>query len=195
MMTHENRKCQLKIISRLLDYPDELLRGLIPVFRTMLDERCTIAARDGYETMFRYVESTALIDLQMKYTETFDLKPANSLNLTYHRYGDSEERGRALAGLEEIYSSTHLERTKNELPDYLPLMLEFISEHPVDGRTGILPQCRDSLRILADRFIHTDDPYACLFRQVIILLDMDKKTNHENTETTGCTAVSWHDPK
>ncbi|HSQ86401.1 MAG TPA: nitrate reductase molybdenum cofactor assembly chaperone, partial [Desulfobacterales bacterium] len=118
---------QLKLISHLLQYPDEALLGWLPAYREILNEIDNVSTRNRYNRILAYFEQTSLIQLQQKYTETFDLNPSNCMNLTYHRWGDTEKRGPALAYLEEIYLKSGFERINSELPDFLPLILEFIS--------------------------------------------------------------------
>ena len=57
--------------------------------------------------------------------QTFDLTPEHSLHLTHHLFGDDKNRGPALIDLAELYKDYGVEVVANELPDYLPLILEF----------------------------------------------------------------------
>jgi nitrate reductase delta subunit len=119
-----------QILSVLLDYPDNrLLNDLISI---------VTAARQIAEPEFKhavlnfltYLTAHDLLRLQENYTAAFDLGPATTLNLTYHAFGDNEKRAAALAKLQHLYDQTGWERTSGDLPDYLPLLLEFLSIHP-----------------------------------------------------------------
>jgi nitrate reductase delta subunit len=128
MISLSGTTCQ--ILSVLLDYPDKrLLHDLDPI---------AAAARQIPEPEFKhavqnfltYLQAHDLLRLQENYTAAFDLDPATTLNLTYHAFGDNEKRAAALAKLQHLYDRTGWERTSGDLPDYLPLLLEFFSIHP-----------------------------------------------------------------
>lgn len=119
-----------QILSVLLDYPDNrLLNDLDPI---------ATAARQIIEPEFKhavldfltYLKAHDLLGLQENYTAAFDLEAATTLNLTYHAFGDNEKRAAALAKLQHLYDRTGWERTSGDLPDYLPLLLEFLSINP-----------------------------------------------------------------
>ncbi len=158
---------QIKLISCLLQYPDESLFRWLPEFKQVLDEIESISVRNTYDQILAYFEQTSLIQLQEQYTDTFDLTPSNCMNLTYHRWGDTEKRGPALAHLEEIYQTAGFECTSSELPDFLPLILEFISERPDVANSEIIPIYGTVVETLAERLGQAGNPYALLFEQLI----------------------------
>lgn len=119
-----------QILSVLLDYPDKrLLNDLGPIAtaaRQIAEPEFKHAALD----FLTYLKAHDLLRLQENYTAAFDLGSATTLNLTYHAFGDNEKRAAALAKLQHLYDQTGWERTTGDLPDYLPLLLEFLSIHP-----------------------------------------------------------------
>ena len=157
---------QIKLISCLLQYPDESLLKWLPAFRQALNEIKSVSASNRYDKILSYFEQTPLIQLQEQYTETFDLNPSNCMNLTYHRWGDTEKRGPALAHLEDIYLKSGFERISGELPDFLPLILEFISEQPHVANSKIIPLYGMVVQALAERLGQAGHPYAILFEQL-----------------------------
>ena len=161
---------QIKLISCLLHYPDESLLEWLPSLREVLNEIENVSDRDTYDQIITYFETTLLIQLQEQYTETFDLNPSNCMNLTYHRWGDTEKRGPALVHLEEIYLKAGFQRIGSELPDYLPLVLEFISEQPDASISEIIPLYGEVVETLAERLRQADHPYALLFEQLVGIL-------------------------
>jgi len=163
---------QIKLISCLLQYPDESLLGSLPAFREVLHEIENTSVRNKYDPVLSYFEQTPLIQLQEQYTETFDLNPSNCMNLTYHRWGDTEKRGPALVHLEEIYLKTGFERISSELPDFLPLVLEFTSERPDVARSEIIPIYGGVVATLAERLGRVSPPYAILFEQLSDILGL-----------------------
>ena len=158
---------QIKLISCLLHYPDESLLRWLPAFKQILNEIESVSARNRYDQILSYFEQIPLIQLQEQYTETFDLSPSNCMNLTYHRWGDTEKRGPALAHLEDIYLTAGFERISSELPDFLPLILEFISERPHVANSEIIPLYGTVVEELAERLGQTGNPYSLLFEQLI----------------------------
>jgi nitrate reductase delta subunit len=175
---------RMKLISNLLHYPDESLLGWLPEYREVLNEIESVSARNSFEQILSYFEQTPLIQLQEQYTETFDINPSNCMNLTYHRWGNTEKRGPALAHLEETYLKAGFERISSELPDFLPLILEFISERPDVANSKILPLYGTVVEKLAERLGEAGDPYALLFEQLITILGLSKTNSAIQTKTT-----------
>jgi len=173
---------QIKLISCLLHYPDESLLEWLPSLREVLNEIENVSDRDTYDQIITYFEKTSLIQLQEQYTETFDLNPSNCMNLTYHRWGDTEKRGPALVHLEEIYLKAGFQRIGSELPDFLPIVLEFISERPDIGSSEIIPLYGKVVETLAERFRQAGHPYAVLFEQLIDIFGLSEVAANSQAE-------------
>jgi nitrate reductase delta subunit len=169
---------QIKLISCLLHYPDESLLGWLPAFREVLNDTVNISVRNKYDSILSYFEQTPLIQLQEQYTKTFDLNPSNCMNLTYHCWGDTEKRGTALVHLEEIYLKSGFERISSELPDFLPLILEFISERPDLANSEIIPIYGTVIETLAERLEQEGRPYALLFEQLTDIFGLSDTTDN-----------------
>jgi nitrate reductase delta subunit len=109
-------------------------------------------ARERLSSFLAHMKTEPLLNLQEHYTAVFDLNPSTSLNLTWHLLGDHEDRGRALAELLEVYRQAGLEPAVDDLPDYLPLLLEFMAAaqaevHPLVARClSVLPAITGCLR-------------------------------------------------
>jgi nitrate reductase delta subunit len=175
---------QIKLISCLLHYPDESLIGWLPELKQVLNEIESVSVRNKYDQFLAYFERTPLIQLQEQYTETFDLNPSNSMNLTYHRWGDSEKRGPALAHLEDIYLTSGFERISSELPDFLPLILEFISERPHIVNSEIIQLYGTVVEELAERLGQAGHPYTLLFEQLIDIFGLSDTADNSKVKTT-----------
>jgi len=173
---------QIKLISCLLHYPDESLIRWLPEFKQVLNEIESVTARNRYDKILFYFEQTPLIVLQEQYTETFDLNPSNCMNLTYHRWGDTEKRGPALAHLEDIYLKSGFERISGELPDFLPLILEFISERPEVANSEIIPVYGTVVGTLAERLGQAGHPYAILFEQLIDIFGLSDTADNSQAK-------------
>jgi nitrate reductase delta subunit len=108
--------------------------------------------------------------LQRVYVETFDFTRRNSLYLTYHVHGDRRQRGVALLRLKQRYAAAGLELLDGELPDYLPVMLEFAALGPDDIGLAALAERRDAIELIRASLHEAGSPYALLLDAVAGLL-------------------------
>lgn len=116
-----------KLASLFLQYPQEEINEILPDIKAEIAtiENQTIHA---YLTSFLYYwESTPFDVLCEKYVNTFDYHGVTTLYLTYNVFKDSRERGEALVKLREIFTDSDLITETDELPDYLPMIFEFLS--------------------------------------------------------------------
>jgi nitrate reductase delta subunit len=154
----------LRLLSILLHYPnDDLLRHLdeIKAAAGRLPDGEFKAAAEGF---LAYLGAHAPIRLQEYFTTAFDLCPATTLNLGYHAFGDNEKRAAALARLQHLYDQAGWERISGELPDYLPLMLEFLAIHPRPAAAAPVWQCLQATAHLAAGLENSAPAYAALLR-------------------------------
>ncbi len=129
MCLQERKINTYKILSVVLKYPTEQLVECIPCFRDLLlEERllsnCTV---DRLCLLFDYLLKTDLIKLQEDYVAVFDRQKVFSLYLFEHIYGDSGDRGQAMVDLKNVYFASNLTLISTELPDFIPLFLEYLS--------------------------------------------------------------------
>ncbi|GEL17623.1 nitrate reductase molybdenum cofactor assembly chaperone [Pseudonocardia asaccharolytica] len=90
----------------------------------------------------------------------FDLKRRCSPYLTYYRYGDTRQRGMALLALKHAYRRCGLEHAGDELPDYLPAVLEFAALGPAEEGRRLLTDHRAGLELLRLALHEEHSPYA-----------------------------------
>ena len=109
-----------------------------------------------------YFAGTGTVELAQAYVETFDLRRRTSLYLTYYLHGDTRKRGMALLRLRRLYSAAGLEAATGELPDYLPLMLEFAALAPDGFGSTLLSEHRPALELLRAGLHDAGSPYAHL---------------------------------
>lgn len=126
-----------RLLSALLDYPSDgfldALRELAAkdpyAFVESLDEEVALSAEE-YRSVADFITmllASDPLELQGAYVQCFDLTAEHSLHLTHHIFGEEKTRGPALIDLGEFYRSYGLQADEKELPDYLPVMLEFCS--------------------------------------------------------------------
>ena len=104
--------------------------------------------------------------LQQDYVKTFDMVPEHSLHLTHHLFGDDRGRGPALVDLSEHYKGMGLGMKEGELPDYLPLILEYVSILDEFAARMFLADAKKVLTVLAANLEKSGSHYAPLLRLV-----------------------------
>jgi len=134
-------------LSTLLQYPDEEL------LRSVDDPPA-------------WMRGTPLRELQAAYVQTFDFDRRASLHLTYHTHGDRRQRGLELVRLKRRFADAGLPLGGDELPDYLPVLLEFAALEPDDGE-ALLNELRVPLELVRARLHEKESPYAELLDRVV----------------------------
>ncbi|WP_043766090.1 nitrate reductase molybdenum cofactor assembly chaperone [Algiphilus aromaticivorans] len=165
----------LLVLSRLMGYPDEAVAAGVAEMRAVLDEEGVLPAqaRAGVEAVLQRLETTPLLDLQEEYVATFDRGRALSLHLFEHVHGESRDRGQAMVELMQHYAAHGLELGARELPDYLPLMLEFLSTQPPEQTQELLGDAMPAIVLLGARLREQDSIHARLFEALEALVDAE----------------------
>ncbi|HEV7267452.1 MAG TPA: nitrate reductase molybdenum cofactor assembly chaperone [Falsiroseomonas sp.] len=145
---------RLAILSTLLRYPDEALRADLPDIAAAIAAagfRPDLAAKLG-----RLVRRLALgdgLDREEGYVRLFDRGRGTSLHLFEHVHGDTRNRGPAMIELAQVYEQAGFALDARELPDYLPLFLEFCAHAPAEVTANLLGQCAPILDGLHARLL------------------------------------------
>lgn len=153
-----------KVLSVLLEYPDADLLAHLDEVRNEVEAGVDLdmAEREALMGFIAHLQSRTLTELQADYVQTFDLTAEHSLHLTHHLFGDDKNRGPALIDLGELYKDYGVEVTGNELPDYLPLVLEFAA-YLDDGEASVfLSDAGKVLSVLTENLTQAGSPYAAL---------------------------------
>ncbi|MBW2309145.1 MAG: nitrate reductase molybdenum cofactor assembly chaperone [Deltaproteobacteria bacterium] len=165
----EEGRLLLKIISSLLQYPDEGMMASLALTRKLLKSLKRTEAVAKSEDFLQYLESTPLLPLRENYTQIFDLHPPTCLNLTYHRWGDGKERANALLHLLHLYKNAGYEVLGEDIPDYLPMILEFLSICPGNVYLQIIEEYTDQVTAITSRLQEMGSPYGLLFEAISML--------------------------
>lgn len=160
----------LLICSRLLRYPDSELLGSLEEIRGALGA-VPQSVKSRIEQFLDYVEGADPITLQETYVSTFDLNGENTLYFTYPLYGDDAERGTALLELKQIYRAAGFAPTTDELPDYLPLFLEFVALSESRAARPIISRCLPQIAEAAKRLRDAGNPYAPVLEACALCLE------------------------
>jgi len=147
--------------SRLLDFPGEDLLSQVKLLKGTAE---SMSAGSGQVILdfLEYLGKTSPIAVQEEYTRTFDLDPSLCLNLTFHKWGENKKRNSALAEFKKTYRDAGFEVCGEELPDYLPIVLEFLSVCPEESCLPIYDEYGEQMTLVASRLREMQSPYAGL---------------------------------
>lgn len=164
-----------KALSALLCYPGADLQAAIPEIRRILaGERVLAPARvAALEPLLRHLEGGDPYALQEDYVRLFDRSRTLSLNLFEHVHGESRDRGGAMVDLLETYRAGGFELAGPELPDHLPVLLEFLSTRTMAAAHEILEGAGPILAALAARLERRETPYAAVLAALVALASAD----------------------
>jgi nitrate reductase delta subunit len=160
-----------KLASILLQYPDEELLASLTAIERASQGLSNGNAAGHCGKFLDYLKSGNPLDLQETYTRSFDMNSKTALNLSFHKFGDSKERGLVLADLAGRYQEAGYECANGELPDFLPLVLEFVSFADLEDASGIISEYYDVIKGLHVALVEEDNPYADLFALIVELSD------------------------
>lgn len=161
----------LKALSLILSYPTDELQDAMPEIGAVLaaDQRIAPGKRATLRTFTDRLGEGDLYDLQESYVMLFDRSRTLSLNLFEHVHGESRDRGGAMVSLIETYRESGFEPTTSELPDHLPVLLEFLSTRPFAEAQETLVDAAHILDALSSRLVRRDSGYATAFAALLQL--------------------------
>lgn len=154
-----------KALSALLSYPDEDLRAAINEIEYVIrsESLIDIEACRALEPLFAELARLDLFDLQERYVDLFDKTRRLSLHLFEHVHGESRDRGQAMVDLAALYEKGGLTLAANELPDYLPLFLEYLSTLPIEEARPLLANALHIVSTIEERLAGRNSAYAAVF--------------------------------
>ena len=151
-----------KALSALLSYPTAELQAAVPAIREIVAAEGVIppGTAAALEPLLDSLAGDDLYDLEERYVLLFDRSRTLSLNLFEHIHGESRDRGGAMVDLMETYRGGGFDLTGPELPDHLPVLLEFLSTRPLPEARAILTDAGHILVALAERLTRRESVYA-----------------------------------
>ena len=155
-----------KVISLLLCYPESDWLAALPELEDALAAEADFngEANVRLAPLFEQLRQTGLIALQENYVATFDRNPSHSLHLFEHIHGESRDRGSAMIDLLEEYWKHDFDASATELPDYVPLFLEFLSLLPAEEARELLGDAVHVLATIGRKLDANGSPYATAFQ-------------------------------
>ena len=160
-----------KALSALLTYPTKELQEATEAIGKILDQEPAIPTRirARLQNLIEEIATLDLYDLQERYVLLFDRTRSLSLHLFEHVHGESRDRGQAMVDLQDLYAQHGLTASAAELPDFLPLVLEFLATRPRAEAHEHLGQPAHILSALAERLRKRDSSYEAVFRTLTAL--------------------------
>ncbi|MBU3029171.1 nitrate reductase molybdenum cofactor assembly chaperone [Paracoccus marinaquae] len=160
-----------KALSALLSYPGPDLAEAIPAIDAVLHDEGLLGPTRQKELapLLQSLAHDDLYDLQERYVLLFDRSRTLSLNLFEHVHGESRDRGGAMVDLLETYRAGGFDLAGTELPDHLPVLLEYLSTRPLAEARSMLADAGHILTALAERLIRRGSPYAAVFSALVTL--------------------------
>lgn len=161
----------LRALGALLTYPRDELRDALPEVAGLLRTSPLIAEpqRDALLGLVELLTDADPLWSEENYGELFDHGRATSLHLFEHVHGDTRARGDAMVELKAIYARAGFALTANELPDYLPVVLEYLSWRDRDEMRAMLGDCAHILRGIGEALIQRGSLYCAVFEALLAI--------------------------
>ena len=159
-------KKAFRALAALLSYPDRALREALPEIRA--------AAPREVWPLVDEIEKCRPYEAEEGYVALFDRSRALSLHLFEHVHGESRDRGQAMVDLLAMYEAHGLSVREHELPDYIPVFLEFLSVLEPGEARKLIAETEHILRALGDRLAERGTRYALVFSSVLALAGLPR---------------------
>jgi nitrate reductase delta subunit len=159
----------LKALSLMLSYPTRELQQAMPEIGAVLasDTRLTAAARRDLRPLIEALRDLDIYELEEQFVMLFDRSRTLSLNLFEHVHGESRDRGGAMVSLLETYREGGFDPVTSELPDHLPVLLEFLSTRPFVETQETLADAAHIFAALQERLQRRESAYAAVFAALL----------------------------
>ena len=171
MNTMKTMTLTLRVLARLLAYPDADLRAQLPALRDALHEERALTTGRLLEldALIDRLRSPRTFDTEATYVEMFDRGRGTALHLFEHVHGDSRERGPAMVDLIKTYEVAGLNLAPGELPDHLCVVLEYASTQPAQHSRDFLREVAHILQTIFSALLKRQSPYASVLAAVLDL--------------------------
>lgn len=164
-----------KALGILLWYPNsEWLECSDELLALIKSENCIEAKDfDAVKDFVKTMKSGDLFAAQEAYVDTFDRVRTMSLHLFEHVHGDSRERGQAMIDLSDRYLEQGLKLDASELPDYLPMFLEYLATLPVETALEELDEVAHILKAIGSKLKERGNQYNCIFQALLKMVGQE----------------------
>lgn len=161
----------LRTLSALLAYPDAELRAALPEIADAIrgDRMLTQKLRNDLVALVDEIAADDPLEAEGRYVDLFDRGRRTSLNLFEHVHGDGRQRGPAMLELKQRYLDAGLEPVADELPDHLPLLLEYLSCRDMAEVHDTIGEIAHILRKLGNTLLQRRSRYAVVMAVLLAL--------------------------
>ncbi|MDD2808493.1 nitrate reductase molybdenum cofactor assembly chaperone [Rhodoferax sp.] len=185
----------LRVLARLLSYPNAALRADLADMRAAIQSEQAVT-RSRQAELFMLMNNIAKGDslqIEADYVELFDRGHATSLHLFEHVHGDSRDRGPAMIDLTQTYEKAGLFLAEGELPDYLPVVLEYASTQPPQEARAFLGEMTHILNAIFSALQQRNTAYASVIGALIEL--SGEKAQAVAVVADEALDASWEEPE
>ncbi|MGD0023938.1 MAG: nitrate reductase molybdenum cofactor assembly chaperone [Xanthobacteraceae bacterium] len=161
----------LRALSALLSYPREEVRQALPEIADAIRTSPLIAPREreGLLALIDDLRTGDLLEAEERYVDLFDRGRATSLHLFEHLHGEARDRGQAMVDLKRHYERAGYELSSRELPDYLPVVLEFLSCRDIQETRELLRDCAHILKRIGRALVARGSTYAAVLQALLVI--------------------------
>ena len=193
-MALHDASISLRVLARLLSYPDAVLRSDLPDMRQALhaDQRLALARLIELDALMSTLANSDHLDSEARYVEIFDRGRATSLHLFEHVHGDSRDRGPAMIDLTQTYEKAGLFLGAGEMPDYLPVVLEFVSTQPPRQARAFLLEMAHIFNAIFNALQQRNSAYASVLGALLEL--SGEKAHAVKVMPDEALDVAWEEP-
>ncbi len=161
----------LRVMARLLGYPDAELRAHLPALREVLHAEGALgdSRLAELDALLAHIAGQNALDAEADYVQLFDSGRRTALHLFEHVHGDSRERGPAMIDLAQTYEKAGLYLAEGEMPDHLPVVLEFASTQPPREAADFLGEIAHLVNVIFNALEKRESRYASLMGALLDL--------------------------
>jgi len=157
----------MALASLLLGYPDDAMSAIQAQLSEAVGSLPASPAASDLREFLAWSVNIDAAERRIEYVRTFDHRRRSALYVTFAPYGDSRSRGDALASLRHRYNDAGFFENSDELPDYLPTVLQYAAQVSDAEADAVLAQSRDGIEAIYEALQAHRSPYAAVLRAVI----------------------------
>jgi nitrate reductase delta subunit len=161
----------LRALGALLSYPRPELLDALPEIADVIRGSALLKPR-GRDNVLALIAELASLDgltAEERYVDLFDRGRATSLYLFEHLHGETRDRGQAMVELKRVYEQAGFDLATSELPDYLPVLLEYLSCRDLNETRDMLDDCAELLRRIGIGLLRRNSRYAAIIQALLAL--------------------------
>ena len=177
-------KSMLRVLGVFLAYPEKPMIDALPELQAVIeaDNRLPPKQKSELHLLVSELADRDLLLNQENYVDIFDRGRATSLHLFEHVHGESRDRGMAMIDLQTMYENAGLALKPGELPDYLPVVLEYLSTRSDEDAREMLEDCAHILRKVGDALAGRGSRYSTVFAALLVLANQPGLTPADRRE-------------